>query len=146
MLRRGYELGAFGGIVIGLPLLMRKRRASLENAASPLLTAALRRLGITSISCAAATGEARLQSCFWLNGLTVHPLPSALAADLPVGCMSLGSLQLHYNIPRVSDAENVCSQYQLRISGQACLLCKYTIGLGIMHRYGAFQVLVWCLW
>lgn len=56
------------------------------------------------------------------------------------------SLQLHYNIPRVSDAENVCSQYQLRISGQACLLCKYTIGLGIMHRYGAFQVLVWWPW
>ena len=143
VLRRGYELGAFGGIVIGLPLLVRKRRVSPENSASPLLTAALRRLGTTSVYGAASTGEARFQSCFWLNGLSIHLLPSACAADQPTGLYVVRLVP--YSLQH-SSCLRCCRQYQRRVNGhviRACRLCKSTIGLGIMHRYGAIQVLVW---
>jgi len=56
---RGFELGAYGGIIIGLPMLLRKRRASLESTVSPLLTAALRKIGNAAIYTSAATGELR---------------------------------------------------------------------------------------
>eukprot|EP00208_Stichococcus_sp_RCC1054_P005581 CAMPEP_0206135778 /NCGR_PEP_ID=MMETSP1473-20131121/1045_1 /ASSEMBLY_ACC=CAM_ASM_001109 /TAXON_ID=1461547 /ORGANISM="Stichococcus sp, Strain RCC1054" /LENGTH=175 /DNA_ID=CAMNT_0053527863 /DNA_START=351 /DNA_END=878 /DNA_ORIENTATION=+ len=56
VLRRGFELGAFGGIVIGVPLLIRKRQANLAAQGVPILTAALQRIGSSALWTSAATG------------------------------------------------------------------------------------------
>lgn len=58
VLRRGFELGAFGGIVIGVPLLIRKRQANLAAQGVPILTAALQRIGSSALWTSAATGLA----------------------------------------------------------------------------------------